>query len=132
MFSQTPAFSGFSVDHIDAARHFYGEVLGLSVTEQNGMLSLHVAGGGRVLVYPKGADHRPATFTILNFPVPDIDAAVSRLAAAGVELLRYDGVQHSANGVVRGEGWGPPIGWFTDPAGNVLAVLEEEDTPGPS
>jgi catechol 2,3-dioxygenase-like lactoylglutathione lyase family enzyme len=113
MFEQTQAFSGFSVDDIPAARRFYGDVLGIPVTEENGMLRLHIAGGHPVLVYPKD-DHQPATFTILNFPVDDIDAAVAGLAARGVTL----------EGEVQ-RGWGPPIAWFKDPAGNWLSVLQE-------
>jgi catechol 2,3-dioxygenase-like lactoylglutathione lyase family enzyme len=112
MFTNTEAFSGFSVDDISAARHFYGDTLGLEVTEENGMLRLHIAGGHPVLVYPK-PDHEPATFTILNFPVPDIDAAVAELTARGVAF----------EGEVQRE-YGPPIAWFKDPAGNWLSVLQ--------
>lgn len=123
MFGSTKAFSGFSVDDIDAARKFYAETLGLRVTENPAGLTLHIAGDRPILVYPK-ADHVPATYTILNFPVPDIDAAVDALTARGVAFQRYQGMPQDEKGVQRE--WGPPIAWFTDPAGNVLSVLEEE------
>jgi catechol 2,3-dioxygenase-like lactoylglutathione lyase family enzyme len=120
MFKDTNAFSGFSVDDIPRAKQFYGETLGLNVTEENGMLMLHLAGGGRVLVYPK-ENHEPATFTILNFPVADIDAAVDGLVALGVSFLRYEGLDEK--GVQRH--YGPPIAWFHDPAGNIVSVLQQ-------
>jgi catechol 2,3-dioxygenase-like lactoylglutathione lyase family enzyme len=121
MFEDTKAFSGFSVDDIPKARQFYGETLGLRVTEEFGMLQLHIAGDRNILVYPK-ADHTPATFTILNFPVDDIDAAVDQLLARGIRFERYDGVDEK--GVWRGQG--PPIAWFKDPAGNILSVLQPD------
>jgi catechol 2,3-dioxygenase-like lactoylglutathione lyase family enzyme len=114
------AFSGFSTNDIDAARRFYGESLGLDVTEENGMLTLKV-GPQTVLIYPKD-DHQPATFTVLNFEVDDVDAAVDALTAAGVSMERYEGQPHDERGIVRE--WGPPIAWFTDPAGNVLSVIQ--------
>jgi catechol 2,3-dioxygenase-like lactoylglutathione lyase family enzyme len=123
MFGTTKAFSGFSVDDIAAAQRFYGETLGLEVSEANGMLTLHIAGGGDILVYPK-PDHTPATFTILNFPVADIDAAVDELTKRGVSFQRYEGSEQDDRGIYRG--FGPPIAWFTDPAGNILSVLEQE------
>ncbi|MEO5834924.1 MAG: VOC family protein [Nakamurella sp.] len=122
MFRDAPAFSGFSVDDIEAARTFYGEVLGLEVSETNGMLSLHLAGGGTVLAYPKGTHHVPATFTVLNFPVDDVGAAADALTGRGVQMLRYPGMGQDEKGVMRAGG--PPIAWFNDPAGNILAVLE--------
>ena len=122
MFGSTKAFSGFSVDDIDAARAFYGETLGLRVSEQNGLLTLHLAGDRDTLVYPK-PDHVPATYTILNFPVPDIEAAVDELAGKGVRFQRYDHLKADDKGIFRGGG--PLIAWFTDPAGNVLSVLQE-------
>jgi len=122
MFENTKAFSGFAVNDIAAARKFYGETLGLRVGEDNGMLMLHLAGDRDTLVYPK-PDHQPATYTILNFPVPDIDAAVDELAARGVTFERYDGVDEK--GVFRD--MGPLIAWFRDPAGNVLSVLQQDD-----
>jgi catechol 2,3-dioxygenase-like lactoylglutathione lyase family enzyme len=119
MFEHTRAFSGFSVDDIPKAKQFYGETLGLRVSEDYGMLTLHIAGDRDTLIYPK-EDHTPATFTILNFPVDDIDAAVDQLTARGISFERYDGVDD--RGISR-EG-GPPIAWFKDPAGNILSVLQ--------
>jgi len=121
MFRQTEAFSGFAVDDVETARKFYTETLGLEVSEANGMLTLHLAGGGKVLVYPKPG-HVPASYTILNFPVDDIDAAVDGLVGRGVVFERYDGLPQDDRGVMR-EG-GPFIAWFKDPAGNVLSVLQ--------
>lgn len=121
MFTKTKAFSGFSVDDLDKARDFYGGTLGLNVTEDNGMLGLHIADGGDILVYPK-TDHAPASFTILNFPVADIDRAVDELTERGVALERYEGFEQDEKGIMRGQG--PPIAWFKDPAGNVLSVIE--------
>ena len=123
MFGQTKAFSGFSVDDVQAAKAFYGETLGLEVTEAYGLLRLHLAGGTEVLAYPKGEQHVPATFTILNFQVEDIDAAVDELARRGVVFQRYPGLESDEKGVFRGGG--PFIAWFTDPAGNILSVLQE-------
>ncbi|KQX56264.1 MULTISPECIES: VOC family protein [unclassified Streptomyces] len=127
MFGETTAFSGFSVDDLDAARRFYGETLGLTVDEQGEgemrMLSLTLAGGAKIFVYPKD-DHTPASFTILNFSVDDIDRAVDELTGRGVTLERYPGFEADEKGVVRAEG-GPAIAWFTDPAGNVLSVLQD-------
>ncbi|MCW2811403.1 MAG: glyoxalase [Friedmanniella sp.] len=120
MLTHSPAFSGFSVDDIEAARAFYADTLGLEVRSENGMLTLQVAGGHPVLVYAK-PDHRPATFTVLNFPVPDIDTAVDELVGRGVTFQHYDFVP-DPRGIQRG--WGPSIAWFTDPAGNILSVLE--------
>ncbi len=124
MFADTKAFSGFSVDDLARAREFYAETLGLRVSEvgMGGLLTLHLAGDHDVLVYEK-ADHAPASFTILNFSVPDVDAAVDELARRGVTFERYDGFDQDDKGVMRGNG--PSIAWFTDPAGNVLAVLEQ-------
>ena len=122
MFGNTPAFSGFSVDDIPKAKEFYGETLGLNVTEEHGMLHLNLGGGASVLVYPK-PNHTPATYTILNFPVADIDKAVDELGARGVAFERYPGMDIDAKGVFRGGG--PLIAWFTDPAGNTLSVLQE-------
>ena len=124
MLGESKAYSGFSVDDIPAAKRFYEETLGLRVTEHNGMLTLHLGGERPTLVYPK-ENHEAATFTILNFPVADVDAAVEELRSRGVEFERYEGtqVETDENGVLRGEG--PPIAWFKDPAGNVLSVIEE-------
>jgi catechol 2,3-dioxygenase-like lactoylglutathione lyase family enzyme len=115
------AFSGFSVDDVARARAFYEGTLGLTVTEDHGMLSLHVAGGREILVYPKGGDHEPATFTVLNFPVPDVEAAVDGLVSRGVTIEHYPGVDEK--GINRRGG--PLIAWFKDPAGNVLSVIAE-------
>jgi catechol 2,3-dioxygenase-like lactoylglutathione lyase family enzyme len=123
MFANTKAFSGFAVDDLQKAREFYERTLGLRVSEQHGLLTLHLAGGRDTLVYPK-PDHRPASYTILNFPVEDIDRAVDELAALGVRFARYDGFEQDEKGISRAAG-GPPIAWFTDPAGNILSVLEE-------
>ena len=122
MLEHAPAFSGFSVNDIAIARSFYADVLGIEVSEANGMLHLHVTGGRPVLVYPK-ADHHPATYTVLNFPVPDVDAAVEALAARGVQTIQYEGMNLDARGIMRGQG--PTIAWFADPAGNVLSVLQD-------
>jgi catechol 2,3-dioxygenase-like lactoylglutathione lyase family enzyme len=122
MFGNTPAFSGFSVDDIPKAKEFYGETLGLNVTEEHGMLHLNLGGGAAVLVYPKD-NHTPATYTILNFPVSDIGKAVDELGARGVAFERYPGMDIDEKGVFRGGG--PLIAWFTDPAGNTLSVLQE-------
>jgi catechol 2,3-dioxygenase-like lactoylglutathione lyase family enzyme len=122
VFENTKAFSGFSVDDIDRARQFYEGTLGLKVTEENGMLGLHLSGGGDILIYPK-PDHTPATFTILNFPVEDIDRAVDDLTGNGIEMVRYEEMNQDDKGIMRDQG--PPIAWFLDPAGNVLSVLEE-------
>ncbi|MEU8320996.1 VOC family protein [Nonomuraea sp. NPDC048881] len=122
MFGKTKAFSGFSVNDLAAAKAFYGDTLGLEVSESNGLLTLHIAGGTDILVYPK-PDHVPATFTILNFPVEDIEQAVDALAARGVHFQRYDQLKTDEKGIFRGGG--PLIAWFTDPAGNVLSVLQD-------
>jgi catechol 2,3-dioxygenase-like lactoylglutathione lyase family enzyme len=122
MFENTKAISGFSVDDIPRAQQFYGETLGLKVTEANGLLTLHIAGDRPTIVYPK-PDHIPAAFTILNFPVDDIDAAVDALVARGVEFERYDAMEQDERGVMRAGG--PYIAWFRDPAGNILSVLQE-------
>lgn len=125
MFTDTKAFSGFSVPDIAAAKAFYGDTLGIRVTEEHGLLTLHLAGGERpTLIYPK-PDHVPASFTILNFPVDDIDAAVDELTRRGVEMKRYEGMPQDERGVMRAGG--PYIAWFTDPAGNVLSVLQERN-----
>jgi catechol 2,3-dioxygenase-like lactoylglutathione lyase family enzyme len=122
MFADTEAFSGFSVSDLDQARKFYSETLGVPVTEEYGLLTLHLAGGRNTLIYPK-ADHTPATYTILNFVVDDIEAAVDELVSRGVSFERYPGMDQDARGVNRGGG--PFIAWFTDPAGNILSVLQE-------
>jgi catechol 2,3-dioxygenase-like lactoylglutathione lyase family enzyme len=122
MLTDSHAFSGFSADDIESCRAFYADTLGIDVTEENGMLSLRLGGGANVLIYPKD-DHQPATYTCLNFRVPDIDATVDALVARGVTFLRYDGLPQDERGIARE--YGPPIAWFTDPAGNILSVLEQ-------
>ena len=124
MLADSPAFSGFAVPDVEAARRFYADTLGLRVEvdeQMGGMLTLHLGGGANVLVYPK-PDHVPATYTVLNFPVDDIDATVAELTSRGVTFERYPGMPQDENGVQRGQG--PAIAWFTDPAGNVLSVLQ--------
>jgi catechol 2,3-dioxygenase-like lactoylglutathione lyase family enzyme len=122
MFSKTHAFSSFAVDDLDAARSFYGETLGLTVSDgPMGVLSLDLPGDRSTLVYPK-PDFTPATYTILNFPVDDVEAAVDELTSRGVEFERYDGFEQDEKGISRAGG--PTIAWFKDPAGNILAVLE--------
>jgi catechol 2,3-dioxygenase-like lactoylglutathione lyase family enzyme len=123
MFKDTKAFSGFSVDDIPKAKDFYGRVLGLNVTEEHGMLTLHIASGADILIYPK-PNHVPATYTILNFPVPDVEQAVDELTRRGVHFEHYEGeLQTDAKGIMRGQG--PDIAWFKDPAGNFLSVIKE-------
>jgi predicted enzyme related to lactoylglutathione lyase len=122
MFRDSRAYSGFSSNDLAKTKKFYAETLGLKVTETMGNLMVHLAGGGRVLIYPK-PNHTPASFTVLNFPVKDIDDAVERLSKAGVEFERYPGFDQDDRGVMRGSG--PPIAWFKDPAGNILSVLKE-------
>ena len=117
MLGSSPAYSGFSTNDIARAKQFYGGTLGLQVTEQHGMLMLHLAGGGKVLVYAK-PNHEPASFTILNFPVPDIEKAVDELTKKGVRFEHYEGdIATDAKGIHRDGG--PTIAWFRDPAGNI-------------
>ena len=123
MFADTKAFSGFAVDDLAKAREFYGDTLGLKTSEEYGLMTLHLAGDRATLVYEK-QDHAPASYTILNFPVDDIDAAVDQLAARGVSFERYDGFGQDEKGIFRD--MGPHIAWFKDPAGNVLSVLQEK------
>jgi catechol 2,3-dioxygenase-like lactoylglutathione lyase family enzyme len=123
MFASTKAFSGFAVDDVGKARKFYEGTLGLRVSEENGLLTLHLAGDRDTVGYPK-PDYTPATYTILNFAVDDIDRAVDDLTARGVRFERYDGFEQDEKGILRAPN-GPPIAWFTDPAGNILSVLEE-------
>ena len=122
MFTNTKAFSGFAVDDLEAAREFYGDTLGLRTSVDNGLLTLHIEGDRATLVYPK-PDFTPATYTILNFPVDDIDAAVDALAERGVTFERYELAEQDEKGIARGPE-GPPIAWFKDPAGNILSVLQ--------
>ena len=121
MFKDTKVFSGFSAPDIDAARAFYADTLGIETSDDNGMLILHLAGGRDTLVYPK-PNHEPATYTILNFEVDDIEATVDELLERGVDMEIYDGFDQDERGIARDAG--PPIAWFRDPAGNILAVIE--------
>lgn len=123
--AESKAFSGFSVDDIEIARAFYGERLGLAVSDHDmGLLSLRLGSGAEVLIYPKGTAHQPASFTVLNFPVADVEATVDELIARGVKFEQYDGMSQDEKGISR-DPRGPAIAWFTDPAGNILAVLQE-------
>ena len=124
MLADSKAFSGFAVPDIEEARRFYGDTLGLEVEfiEGPGLLTLHLAGDRPTLIYPK-PDFTPATYTILNFPVEDVEAAVDDLTARGVEFEQYDGFDQDEKGIARGQG--PDIAWFKDPAGNVLSVLHQ-------
>jgi catechol 2,3-dioxygenase-like lactoylglutathione lyase family enzyme len=126
MFKNTKAFSGFSVNDVQKAKEFYGQTLGLDVSESHGLLELHIAGGTHILMYPK-ENHTPATFTILNFPVDNIEQAVDDLARHGVHFESYNegDLVTDEKGIFRGQG--PKIAWFKDPAGNLLSVLEEEE-----
>lgn len=127
MFKDSPAFSSFSVDDIDKAKQFYGETLGLEVSEDQAMhiLNLHLAGGGEVMLYPK-SNHQPATFTVLHFPVENLEQTVTELKDKGVSFIQYDEpeLKTDADGICRGNGQGPDMAWFTDPAGNVIGVLQ--------
>ena len=125
MLADSKAFSGFAVPDIEAARDFYRDKLGLDVTEHEegglSLLTLNLAGDRPTMIYPK-PDFQPATYTILNFPVDDVEAAVDELSARGVQFEKYDGFDQDEKGIARGNG--PDIAWFKDPAGNVLAVLK--------
>jgi catechol 2,3-dioxygenase-like lactoylglutathione lyase family enzyme len=121
MFATAKAFGSFAVDDLSMAERFYGETLGLRVSEEGGPLTLHLAGDQAILIYPR-PDHTPASFTILNFPVDDIDQAVDELTARGVPIQRYDGFPTDDKGIYRAPG--RSIAWFTDPAGNVLSVVQ--------
>ena len=124
MFEHTKAFSGYSVDDLPRAKQFYGETLGVKVSEQDDLLFLHIAGDRDTLIYPK-SDHEPASFTVLNFPVDDVEAAVDALTERGVRFERHEGTELETDekGIFRGAG--PLIAWFKDPAGNVLSVIQE-------
>ena len=121
MLKESRAFSGFSTNDMEKAREFYADKLGLNVTEENGALNLHLEGGGTVFIYPKD-NHEPATYTVLNFPVKDIDETVDSLARAGIQLERYEGIDQDERGIARDEN--NSIAWFKDPAGNILSVLQ--------
>ena len=128
MLRDSKAFSGFSAEDIPKAKKFYAETLGLDVTESNGLLTLRLPGENNVLIYPK-PNHIPATFTVLNFPVKDVDLAVDELTKRGVRFEKYDlpDLKTDKKGIMRGNG--PIIAWFKDPAGNILSVIEETEAP---
>jgi catechol 2,3-dioxygenase-like lactoylglutathione lyase family enzyme len=123
MLENSKAFSGFAAGDLGKAKEFYTKTLGLKVTEEHGLLTLHLAGGNNVLIYPK-PNHVPATFTVLNFPVDDVDRVVDELSKRGVRFEKYNGpeIKTDEKGIMRGNG--PTIAWFKDPAGNILSVLE--------
>lgn len=126
MFKDTHAYSGFAVDDLERAREFYGEMLGIETNvldAENGLLQLEIAGDRPTLVYVK-PDFAPATYTILNFPVADVEATVDALAERGVSFERYDGFEQDDKGIAHGRG--PTIAWFRDPAGNILSVHAEQ------
>jgi catechol 2,3-dioxygenase-like lactoylglutathione lyase family enzyme len=125
MLADSKAFSGFAVPDLAKAREFYADTLGLRVSgdEQDGALTLHLAGGRDVLVYIK-PDHAPASYTILNFPVEDVEGTVDALTARGVRFEQYDGIEQDDKGINRGEG--PLIAWFRDPAGNIFSIIEQD------
>ncbi len=123
MFKDTKGFTSFSTNNIESAKLFYPGILGLKVTEGDmGILTLHLAGGGTVIIYPK-PNHVPATFTVLNFAVKSVEKTVDELNALGIFFEKYEGIEADEKGIVRGNG--PVIAWFKDPAGNILSVLEE-------
>ncbi|MET9963504.1 VOC family protein [Streptomyces sp. NPDC006326] len=126
MLGDSRAFSGYSVDSVEGVKQFYADTLGLRVSEENGMLFLHLGGDSDVLLYPKD-NHAPATFTVLNFPVDDIDRVVDDLSARGVAFERYEGFGQDAKGIARENPPGPAIAWFKDPAGNILSVIQQGD-----
>ena len=126
MFKDTHAYSGFAVDDVDRAREFYGETLGIEtevLDAENGLIQLDIAGDRPTLVYAK-TDFTPATYTILNFPVPNVEASVDALAERGVAFERYEGFDQDEKGIAHGPG--PTIAWFRDPAGNILSVHSEQ------
>ena len=126
MFKDTKAFSGFSVNDMQKAKEFYQGKLGIEVSENEmGITTLHISGGSKIIIYPK-PNHQPATFTILNFPVDDVEKTVDELINAGITFEQYgEPIKTDAKGIVRGDGRGPDIAWFKDPAGNILSVLKE-------
>ncbi|GAB4035986.1 VOC family protein [Spirosoma jeollabukense] len=129
MFKNTQAFSSFAVNDLQKAKEFYQQTLGLEVSEEpmqgSSLLTLHISGGGIVMIYPK-PDHTPASFTVLNFPVADVDKTVDELIGLGIAFEQYDGeIKTDEKGIVRGQG--PTIAWFTDPSGNILSIVENNE-----
>lgn len=128
MFKNSNAFSSFSVNDLEAAKKFYGEVLGLEVKDNPmGVMELHIKDSSNIMVYPK-PDHQPATFTVLNILVPELELAVDALIVKGITFEQYHNeyLNTDAKGIMRGDGHGPDIAWFKDPAGNILSLIEEE------
>jgi catechol 2,3-dioxygenase-like lactoylglutathione lyase family enzyme len=126
MFTESNAFNSFSVNDLQKAKDFYTRTLGLQAIEKMGALELHISNGSRVFIYPK-PNHEPATFTVLNFPVDNVEKYVDKLSNEGVRFEHYDGdLKTDEKGIFRGDGPGPKIAWFKDPAGNILSVLEEK------
>jgi catechol 2,3-dioxygenase-like lactoylglutathione lyase family enzyme len=123
--TEATAFSSFSVDDLGKARAFYKDILGLEVADRPEGLELDVGSGNKVFVYGK-PNHEAATFTVLNFPVDDVDQTVDRLKTSGVKFEQYDmpGIKTDDRGIARGDS-GPAMAWFKDPAGNILSVLQE-------
>lgn len=128
MLNYTNTFSSFSTNDIDGAKEFYAQTLGLNVTkEEMGILTLHLSDGSRAIIYPKGENHQPATFTVLNFLVEDIEETVDQLIDAGIQFEQYTGdLETDEKGIFRDEG--PLIAWFKDPAGNILSIIENDET----
>ena len=130
MFKNSEAFSSFSVDNIEKAKDFYGNTLGLEIEEYEDMGTLHLkfANGMKVMVYGKDAGHSPASYTCLNFFVDNIEQAVDQLTSKGITMEQYDlpGIKTNEKGISRWEGGGPAMAWFKDPAGNILAVMEDK------
>jgi catechol 2,3-dioxygenase-like lactoylglutathione lyase family enzyme len=124
MLANSEAYSGFAAPDLARIKQFYGDTLGLKVSGQpeDGAVTLELAGGRNVLVYIK-PDHTPATYTILNFPVEDVEGTVDALTARGVEFEKYEGFEQDEKGILRGEG--PLIAWFRDPAGNILSIVAQ-------
>lgn len=127
MFNTSKAFSSFSINNLEEAIEFYQDKLGIEIEEYNdmgGMFSLLLSKGNKVMIYPKGEDHVPANFTVLNFSVTDVEKTVDQLVAKGIKMEVYDGFNQDEKGISRG--MGPTLAWFKDPAGNVLSILEEK------
>jgi predicted enzyme related to lactoylglutathione lyase len=124
MFGQTNAFCSFSVNDLQKAKEFYNQTLGIEISEgMMGILTLHISGGGKIIIYPK-PNHEPASFTVLNFPVSDVEKTVDELTSLGITFEQYEGeIKTNEKGIASGNG--PKIAWFKDPAGNILSVLEE-------
>ncbi len=126
MLKDSRAYSGFAVDDLEKAERFYSETLGVEtelIDAENGLMTLHLGGDRPTLVYRK-PDFEPATYTVLNFPVDDVEGVVDALSSQGVEFERYEQFEQDERGIVSEEG-APRVAWFRDPAGNILSILEE-------